>query len=165
MFKIELSLQAGGKKITPAQLGRYLENHAKKKLSYALEGKMVEEMGAMAVEAIKERTRRGIDVDGKPFPPYSESYRREKAASKGGFAAVGGSLLDAIRFRRTGKNSGVIEIADRKIGKLSARRLAQIHINGEGKMPRRAFFGWRTGSPEDRKLRRKAAELLRRSIK
>ncbi len=51
-------------------------------LSEALKSSELAELGAFAERLISERTKAGIDVDGKPFAPYSKAYAKFKA-SKG----------------------------------------------------------------------------------
>jgi hypothetical protein len=57
------------------------------------------ELGLMARELMVDRTRRGVDVNGQPFAPYSEAYAKQKRAALGSTGVnleVSGNMLNQI---------------------------------------------------------------------
>lgn len=71
-------------------------------------------------KSIHRRTERGISVDGVPFKPYSENYKRYKLAVRGN--------LDWLRLRD--------EMMESFIGELTSRRNAVLRMGGSGSSSR-----------------------------
>ena len=141
-----------------------LENKLKKKLSSAISGNTLALLGKMAITEMKKRTLRGVDYRAIHFPAYSKAYLKKKKRKPGGVKAVGGSLLKEIKFRRTGKNKGIVEITGNRRGSISSQKLAEIHNKGLGDMPKRTFLGWKKGSNEDFRLRRAAKKMILKAM-
>lgn len=63
---------------------------------------LMREIGLLAIETIRTRTRQGRDAEGRPFPPYSESYARRKAEEVGASGTpnltLSGVLLNTIHI-------------------------------------------------------------------
>ncbi|MCG8377570.1 MAG: hypothetical protein MI702_13925 [Chlorobiales bacterium] len=122
--------------------------------------KILPQLGDIVISEIKKRTLAGVDKDGKPFPDYSPEYKKIKHNKPGGIKAIGGSLLNRMVTRKVGNKAIIIEFSGPGAGNLSASRLAAIHQTGQGKMPRRAFFGMKPGSSEERRIINAAKKLF-----
>lgn len=133
--------------------------------------KAIKAIGSWAVGRIKLRTQQGLDRKGKPFPQYSQGYR--KALARGGEQAspidlrVSGTMLGDLRVTGRGKRMGyryvTIGFSNKKIrkyrlkdnqikfigeGNLTTGALARIHHYGLGRVPKRAFFGLTKGEKQ-----------------
>jgi len=57
-----------------------IKDSKKDKLLQALKSQeFYSKLGLAAIKLMKDRTRRGVDVEGKSFQPYSESYKKVRA--------------------------------------------------------------------------------------
>lgn len=136
-----------------------------------------DELAADCIGRIQRRTHRGLDVDDKPFAPYSSAYRA--ALARGGEASnvdlwVTGSMVgDLVVVRKVatadrleldiGPGAGETEkrtMADgaaKRTGKtVPHSQLAWWHHNGAGRLPARRWIGLSTS---DRKA---VAQRLRK---
>jgi hypothetical protein len=103
---------------------------------------------------IRVNTRRGVDIDGNAFAPYSASYAKAKAdymGTKGKKTAKSGKsvtwstnrvnlmltgvMMDSIAVSREGDHY-VIYVAD-----ANRKLIALYHHTGKGNNPERPFFG------------------------
>lgn len=100
---------------------------------------------------IRDRTNKGIDMDGVAFKPYSDAYLRAKAdyQSKGIISAFAIARASTVNLKLTGAmmRSKAISITKQKDrceiffpDKGLAIR-AWTHHTGAGRMPQRKFFG------------------------
>jgi hypothetical protein len=162
---------------TPQSIANKVKKNVKQVFTqYINTGKFVDEMAEVAIERIKKRTiKRGTDVNGKPFEPYTTAYQKWKAR-QGKYRGktdlyLTGQMLNAIYFKRVTNLTGVIRIKNSsrsaglsgKAGNITNERLAAIHNEGKGKMPKRSFFHWRRGSQDDRKLGQTAIARVKRA--
>jgi hypothetical protein len=63
---------------------------------------LMRELGLLALEQIRSRTRQGRDQHGQPFAPYTQAYAKEKAAEVGAAGTVNltvsGDLLNTLQI-------------------------------------------------------------------
>ena len=145
--------------------------------------RVIKETAEQAVKIIVQRTRsKGVDKDGNPFKPYSDSYlaQRKKAGASSRVIltsagrttsgkgrkgrrkslrgnAQGGTMLNRVTIVRidnqgTDTPKAVISVAGAK--ELEKMRR---HIQGDG-VPKRNPFGFTTA--EDKKLRNRASKQI-----
>ena len=87
-------------------------------------------------QEIRRRTLSGIDVNGKPFEPYSAQYAKAKAKSGRG---------ETVNLTYTNQMLGSITVrlyqnqAEIFIGENQRKKIAYYHHYGEGQ-PKREFF-------------------------
>lgn len=121
------------------------------------EAKVSKLVGEWAVARIKERTRRGIGSDGRPFKPYEESTRKRDGSRGRVDLDKDGRLLGALRVLKAAPGLGGLDI---RIGVTSdLERLAGYLHNGTRHMDARPWLGL---TRED--LRDLAAFLEKRNV-
>ena len=142
-------------------------------------------VSALAIGAIKRRTGQGLDIDGKPFRPYSQTYRRMlveggEDPSKVDLRLTGGMLNSVAELRRRisgrratawiGPGTGTspaVSLVNGRAKRLGRRGPAHnlvgawLHF-GTAKMPARPWLGL---TPKDRdsigrQLTKKGAGVL-----
>jgi len=121
-----------------------------------VEPSLLDKVGAYAVQAIIDRTHKGVDVDGRRFKPYTSSYlaRRSNAGRGGGIDLnYTGNMLAALRYRALGRKVVI------NFGSKDEMLKAHGHHFGNPKkgLPRRRFFGL------SRKERKHIMEMLKRA--
>lgn len=115
--------------------------------------KVIMDISLKIKKQIRDRTANGIDMDGKPFKPYSEIYLQQKAdyQSKGKVSMVSMARASNVNLMLTGTmmRSKSMEVRQDP-GKLQCEIFfpdkplairAWTHHTGAGKMPQRKFFG------------------------
>lgn len=107
------------------------------------------------VTGIKERTARGIDMDGKPFEPYSPSYSKLTGKSLVNLKQTGKMLDSLTAVKRENKLVFSCPGATNAQGK----NYSEFIQEGTEKMPARPFMGM---NPEDM---RKIKDLVEASIR
>jgi hypothetical protein len=98
----------------------------------------------VTVGKIISRTKSGVDIGGMKFTPYSAEYAKKKGYSAADLTQSGQMLSrDSFKYQVFYQNGRVmIRIwMDGGHGKISTGLLASVHNYGEGKMPKREFFG------------------------
>jgi phage gpG-like protein len=109
---------------------------------------------------IRDRTRRGIDVDGKTFTAYSEAYEEIKKQPKRNVDLVDLTLHNRLLSSMTPKpmvNGAMLYFADSE-----RRKIAYFHQAG-GRVPQREFFGLSEG--EAKQLLTRLETKLRERMK
>ena len=107
------------------------------------------------VKNIKANTKKGVDVHGRRFTAYTQSYKKQKGSSKVDLW-LSGDMQKSLRVKKLRKNS--YEVSFR--GSLSNVK-ATAHNNGTKKLPKREFFGVSKRSRKDnRKIIGKRAKVL-----
>jgi hypothetical protein len=119
---------------------------------YVESGGLLEDTARLAREIITERTTsRNVDLDGRPFTPYSEKYNEWKTRCFGRGnppdLSLSGRMLADIVLHREGPLSGRLAFATPRSGDIAFH-----HQQGRHPMPRRAFFGIRPSSPDAARL-------------
>lgn len=148
--------------------------------------KGVEAMGATAVELIKVRTNNGIDVDGKPFTPYSkdkkgvpryENYKRRYISGKvkkkaGSSKWAARSVNDFMRL-----SGDLFDDIDYKVTKFSQPRIGLFTMNfklyikprsapkAHGLIKKRKFFGIATSGIQKFKEQNALINAFKRATK
>lgn len=65
---------------------------------------LLEQVAMMSIQRIKERTKKGIDMFGNPFAPYSESYKRQRMNASRSYAVqlvLSGDMLRSLAVEKT----------------------------------------------------------------
>ncbi len=103
--------------------------------------KLMNRLGLASIRQVRRRTRRGVDVDGAPFEPYSDSHERRRA--KEGLPTDHvtlkfdqyESMLDSLdHVVARDLESVVVEFIDAE-----KEEIAGYHHRGEGDNPEREF--------------------------
>lgn len=115
-------------------------------------------IGQRAVVAILERTERGLNAYGLPFARYAPSTARARVRK--------GRKVSAVTLAYTGKMLGALTSEGIEGGvRLSfvtraAQDLAELHIRGTRRMPRRNFLEIAPRTQTENQLADLAAKLL-----
>jgi hypothetical protein len=63
---------------------------------------LMREIGLLALEQIRTRTRQGTDMRGQPFEPYSQAYLKQKSKETGAPSTVNltlsGTMLNTLHI-------------------------------------------------------------------
>lgn len=152
-------------RIPASMLGRALERALLAAVTKVVTSDRVLLAGATSgATVIKVRTAKGIDKDGKRFPPYSPKYaarRKRKGRPVDrvtlSMSAGTGMMGDLVATAEDGK--GIIEF---KSGRVPASgEIAAYHVEGEAPLPKRDLAGI-DGRPEDVKKIQGALERAMR---
>lgn len=126
---------------------------------------LMQDVGDLIVQMIRTRTERGVDVDGQPFQPLSDDYRKAKTdAGLSGAAdlSVSGRMLNDMRATVVGP--GVVEIRFTSRGGTAAGRTF-IQLSRAVGAADKAYFHHEAGAGRSRVRRRffdvNASELSR----
>jgi len=97
------------------------------------------EVGDKAVDIVVDRTKKGKDVSGTAFKPYSKRYK--KTPKKPVNLKRTGDMLNAVTAEAHDDHARIyVRESGRSDGE-SNFALAMLHNEGDGKIPRREFFG------------------------
>jgi phage gpG-like protein len=98
-------------------------------------------VGDAAKSLIADRTRRGLDVDGAPFAPYSKAYAKTRTKSGRNASPVNlswsGKMLQSITVVI---NRALNEVSLKPYAEEEARAAAH-QFGVPGKLPQRRWFG------------------------
>lgn len=111
-----------------------------------------------AIEIINQRTLDGKDIDGKKFTPYSKAYAEKKGVPQSAVDLFDtGDMLDDIERDTSSETKNTIAIS---IDEDFAATKSFAHNTGEGKMPKREFFGVTRNEAEQiaSRIKRQATE-------
>jgi len=108
---------------------------------YVQSGRLLRDLAAAAREIIIERTTRGhLDIDGKPFKPYTEQYASWKKRTWGYSGPpnllLSGRMLNDIFLRQTSPLQGRLTFRTKR-----SAEIADSHQEGSAITPHRPFFG------------------------
>ena len=133
--------------------------------------RLMEEMGAKAIEIVIKRTLSGVDVKHKPFHPYSKNYIEKRgkqvdlSLTRQMLNAISQNVLDGHTTRI------YIQASPRSGEKINNNLLAWVHNeggrSGRGKgfdMPKREFF-WIENRKELIEIERIIVKHIERIIK
>ena len=117
--------------------------------------KIWERIGQETVKRIVDRTKRGLDVDGQPFKPYSSNYKKKGRSIKVNLK-VSGELLKSIKEDPDRDHVRIyVDFTMHSKAGITNYDLAVVHDQGgragRGKgfsMPKREFMGL-TGKQKD----------------
>ena len=111
------------------------------------QSKILRGLGSEAVDMIRTRTIRGVDIYEHPFKPVSKEFQKKKGTSKRNLSSTGNpkkGMLGAIRKRIA--NFKIIIYVDSKerkniISEVHHAGMISGRKRGRFRMPRSAFFG------------------------
>jgi hypothetical protein len=94
--------------------------------------------GARQITRIRERTAKGIDVNGSPFKPYTKRYAKFRVKKGRNPSPVdltmSGRLLNSMQVEVRGPDEFAITVQD-----VEAATYGKAHNEGNGRVPRRRF--------------------------
>jgi hypothetical protein len=111
-------------------------------LDSELQAAQLLDIGHAAVTMIALRNKAGVDVDGKPFAPYSQSYtkvRREAGLSTTRDLVRKGHMIGALTPTVTGKNEVTIGFQNAQ-----EELIASVHNFGGGRQKQSEFMDIRS---------------------
>ncbi len=139
-------------KINTSELTGFLKSFPKKLGQKFPSKEMMQEVGEYVVSYSKERTNKGLDVNLRPFAPYSS--RTKGRRGKVDLSESGGMLND-MRVKSASKDKVTVGFGSTKY-----ERIAAAHQSGRG-VPKREFFGI---GASDKKARAKIDEIVQRHL-
>lgn len=145
-------------------------------------GELLDSTMDSIAKAVISRTQKGIDFQGGPLKKYTPSYlaakkRAGRYSGKVDLTFYNDMLGATSKRRKTASGAtwrGEVFIAAQsqtyprpRTNTRNTQQLAKIHHRGSpaGKVPKRPFFAWRIGTPEDKLLRRIVNQRMIQNVK